>query len=151
MDPELRSMIDTFLKILHAYSAIEKKPKDLGTGDLLYVTEIHAISTIGKNPEINLTQLADMTGVTRSAISQTVKRLISKRYIARYNTRNKKEINLRLSDKGYLIFQAHIAFEKEIFAFAEKLYENARPEERDLVSRLFAAIYENIRKILENF
>jgi DNA-binding MarR family transcriptional regulator len=151
MDPQLRSMIDTFLKILHTYSAIEKKPKDLGTGDLLYVSEIHAISIIGKNPEINLTRLAELSGVTRGAISQIVKRLNSKRYIARYNARNNKEINLRLSDKGYQIFLGIARFEKDLFGFAEPLYKDATPADREMVNRLFQAIYENTRKILDNF
>ena len=151
MDPQLRSMIDTFLKSLHTFSAIEKKPKDLGTGDLLYVSEIHAISIIGKNPEINLTQLADLAGVTRGAVSQIVKRLISKRYIARYNMRNNKEINLRLSDKGYHIFLGIVNYEKELFGFAEQIYKDASPSDRDLVDRLFKVIYENTRKILDNF
>jgi DNA-binding MarR family transcriptional regulator len=151
MDPQLRSMIDTFLKILHTFSAIEKKPKDLGTGDLLYVSEIHAISIIGKNPEINLTRLAELSGVTRGAISQIVKRLISKRYIARYNTRNNKEINLRLSDKGYQISLGITQFEKDLFAFAEQIYKDATPADRELVDRLFVVIYENTKKILDNF
>jgi len=151
MNPELRGMIDTFLRILHTYSAIEKKPKDFGTGDLLYVREIHAISIIGKNPEINLTRLADESGVTLGAVSQIVKRLIAKRYVARYNTRNNKEINLRLSDKGYQIFIGYTAFEKDLFAFAVDLYENASQDDRDLVKRLFVNIYEHTRKILESY
>jgi DNA-binding MarR family transcriptional regulator len=151
MDAELRSMIDTFLRILHTYSAIEKKPKDLGTGDKLYVSEIQAISMIGQNPEINLTGLADMTGVTRGAISQIVKRLISKGYIVKCKARNNKEINLLLSDRGLLIFQAYTTYEKEKFAFAEQIYDDATPAERDLVKRLFGVIYENTRKILDTF
>lgn len=151
MDPALRSMIDTFLKILRTYAAIEKKPKELGTGDLLYVSEIHTISIIGQHPEINMTTLADMSGVTKGAISQIVKRLISKRYVARYKTRNNKEINLRLSDKGYIVFQGHEAFEKEMFLFAEKIFENATPAERDLVKRLFDIILANTKKILDTF
>ena len=151
MQDELRSMIDVFLKILHTYSAIEKKPKDLGTGDMLFVSEIHAISVIGKNPEINITQLAEATGVTKGAISQIVKRLLKKRYIAKYNTKNNKEVNLQLSDKGYIIFQGQATFEKDLFAFAEKLFDNASPEERAIARRLFDHIYENTRKILENF
>jgi DNA-binding MarR family transcriptional regulator len=151
MQEELRSMIDIFLKILHTYSAIEKKPKDLGTGDLLYVSEIHAISVIGKHPEINITQLAESTGVTKGAISQIVKRLLRKRYIAKYNTKNNKEVNLRLSDKGYIIFQGHAAFEKDLFSFAEKLYEDASPEERSIAKGLFVHIYENTKRILEIF
>jgi DNA-binding MarR family transcriptional regulator len=151
MDPALRSMIDTFLKILRTYAAIAKKPKELGTGDLLYVSEIHTISIIGQHPEINMTTLADMSGVTKGAISQIVKRLISKRYVARYKTRNNKEINLRLSDKGYIVFQGHEAFEKEMFLFAEKIFENATPAERDLVKRLFDVILVNTKKILDTF
>jgi DNA-binding MarR family transcriptional regulator len=149
MDAELRSMIDLFLKILQAYTEIDKKPKDYGTGDKLYVREIHTIALIGHHPEINPTQLAERSGVTRGAISQIMKRLISKRYIARYKVRNHKEVNLRLSDRGYQVFLAHEAFEKERFAFAERLYNEASQPERDLVKRLFHDIYANISQLRE--
>jgi DNA-binding MarR family transcriptional regulator len=150
MNGELHSMIESFLRILHIYAAIQKKPKDFGTGDLLFVSEIHTIAAIGHNPEINITHLAEITGVTKGAISQIVKRLLNKRYIARYNNKNNKEVNLRLSDKGYVIFRKHEAFEKEIFVFAEQMYDNASPAERDLVKRLFELIYTNILKVSEN-
>jgi DNA-binding MarR family transcriptional regulator len=129
---------------------IDKKPKDYGTGDLLYVTEIHTIHCIAENPEINMTQLAEMTGVTKGAVSQTVKRLIGKRYIAAYKTRNKKEVNLRLSDKGYLINLKHEEFEKEQFGFVEDLYNNASPQDISLVRRLFNAIYEGMKTMSES-
>jgi DNA-binding MarR family transcriptional regulator len=149
MNEELHSMIDMFIRILHLYSVIDKKPKDFGTGDLLYVTEIHAIHYIGANPEINMTQLADISGVTKGAVSQTVKRLVSKRYIARYQSGNKKEVHLRLSDKGYVINQLYEAFEKERFVFAEKLYEKASKEDIKLIRNLFKTIYDNIRQMAE--
>jgi DNA-binding MarR family transcriptional regulator len=148
MNEELHSIIDLFTRILHLYSVTDKKPKDYGTGDRLYVSEIHAIHYIGGNPEINMTQLAEMSGVTRGAISQTVKRLVSKRYIARYKVRNNKEVNLRLSDKGYLINQFYEAFEKERFVFAEKLYENASREDINLIKNLFGIIYENMKQMV---
>ena len=147
MNEELHSMIDLFTRILHIYSVIDKKPKDFGTGDRLYVSEIHAIHTIGSNPEINLTQLAEMSGVTKGAISQMVKRLVSKRYIARYRAKNNKEVNLRLSDKGYLIFQQYEQFEKERFVFAVKLYENASRADITLIRNLFGIIYENMKQM----
>jgi DNA-binding MarR family transcriptional regulator len=142
-------MIESFLRILHIYAAIQKKPKDFGTGDLLFVSEIHTIAAIGRNPEINITHLAELTGVTKGAISQIVKRLLNKRYIARYNSKNSKEVNLRLSDKGYVIFLEHEAFEKEMFVFAEQMYDHATPAERNLVKRLFELIYTNILKVSE--
>jgi DNA-binding MarR family transcriptional regulator len=149
MNKELHSIIDLFIRILHLYSVLDKKPKDFGTGDLLYVSEIHAIHAIASNPEINLTQLAELSGVTRGAISQMVKRLVSKRYIARYKVRNKKEVNLRLSDKGFLINQHYEDFEKERFVFAEKLYENASQGDITLIRNLFGIIYENMKQMAE--
>jgi len=35
--------------------------------------------------------------------------------------------------------------------FAEKLYENASPEEIGLVKGLFQIIYENMKKILDRY
>jgi|ERR1035437_8054482 DNA-binding MarR family transcriptional regulator len=151
MDKELQSIIDIFNKILHIYSIIDKKPKEFGTGDLLYVSEIHAINVVGINPEINMTQLAEMLGVTKGAVSQIIKRLVTKRYIAKYKTRNNKEVNLRLSDKGYLIFQGYQSFNKEMLLFAEKLYENASPKDLEMAKRLFLIIYENMKQILDKF
>lgn len=150
MNPELHQMVDLFTRILHLYSAIDKKPKDFGTGDLLYVSEIHAIHTISSNPEINLTRLAELSGVTMGAMSQTVKRLVNKRYIAKYQTRNRKEIQLRLSDKGYLINQHYEKFEKERFGFAERLYENASEADITLIRNLFQVIYQNMREMQQD-
>jgi DNA-binding MarR family transcriptional regulator len=151
MDKELQSIIDLFNKILHLYSVIDKKPKEFGTGDLLYVSEIHAIHIVGNNPEINITQLAEMLGVTKGAISQTIKRLFTKRYIAKYKTRNNKEVNLRLSDKGYLIFQGYQTFNNEMLLFADKLYQSASPRDIEMIRKLFGIIYENMKQILDKY
>lgn len=149
MNPELVSLIDLFNRILHLYSVIDKKPKNFGTGDLLYVSEIHAVYLIGSNPEINMTRLAELAGVTRGAVSQMVKRLVTKRYVAKFKVFNNKEVNLRLTDKGYIIFQHYLDFAKERFVFAEEIYRNASRADIDLVTRLFTVIYENIKKMSE--
>jgi DNA-binding MarR family transcriptional regulator len=149
MNEELHAIIDLFTRILHVYSVIDKKPRDFGGGDRLYVSEIHAIHAIGSNPEINLTQLSELLGVTRGAVSQMVKRLVNKRYIARYKVKNNKEVNLRLSDKGYMIFQQYEQFEKERYVFAVRLYERASKEEIDLIRNLFGIIYENMKQMAE--
>lgn len=151
MDKELQSIIDLFNKILHIYSVIDKKPKKYGTGDLLFVSEIHALEIIGNYPEINITQLSDLLGVTKGAISQTVKRLVAKRYIARYKVRNNKEVNLRLSDKGYIIFQGSQALNNEMLLFAQNLYENALPRDIEMVKKLFLIIYENMKQIQDKY
>lgn len=145
MDNELQTLIDLFLKILHLYSVIGKKPKDYGTGDLLYIAEIHTITVVGKNKEINMTQLADMMGVTKGAISQTIRKLVNKNIIIKSNDVNKKEINLKLSDKGLMVYKGQESFQKELFDFAGPIYENAKPKDRELVHNLFLAIIDNMQ------
>ncbi len=149
MSSELHSLIDLFLKILQLYSVITRKPKDYGTGDLLYFTEIHTITMVGKNKEINMTKLADMMGVTKGAISQTINKLVRKNLISKSNTINKKEFNLMLTEKGNIVYDGQKSFQKEIFEFAAALYEQAKPEERELVRRLFIAISRNMESRVE--
>ncbi len=144
MNNELQTLIDLFLKILHLYSVIGRKPKDYGTGDLLYVAEIHTITMVGKNREINMTQLAEMMGVTKGAISQTIRKLVHKNLIIKSNTTNRKEFSLRLSEKGNIVYKGQEAVQKELFTFAGTLYDAARPEDRELVKRLFLAISSNM-------
>jgi DNA-binding MarR family transcriptional regulator len=144
MDNELQYLIDMFLKILHLYSVIGRRPKDYGTGDLLYFTELHTITVVARNNEVNMTQLADIMGVTKGAISQTINKLVHKGLILKTNITNRKEVNLTLSEKGRIVVKAQESFQKEIFTFAEKLYESASAEDRDTVKRLFLAIVDNM-------
>ncbi len=146
MNNELQTLIDLFLKILHLYSVIGRKPKDYGTGDLLYFTEIHTITMVGKNNEINMTRLAEIMGVTRGAISQTIRKLVHKNLIVKSNSTNRKEFNLKLSDKGNIVYKGQESFQRELFEFAATLYEKATPEDRKLVKQLFQAIIENMQE-----
>jgi DNA-binding MarR family transcriptional regulator len=146
MKNELRNLIDLFLKILHLYSVINRKPKDYGTGDMLYFAEIHTITMVGNNNEINMTKLADIMGVTKGAISQTIRKLAGKNLIIKSNINNRKEINLKLSEKGMIVYRAQESFQKEIFTFAGTLYEQAKPEDREMVKRLFVAISNNMEE-----
>jgi DNA-binding MarR family transcriptional regulator len=145
MNGELQELIDLFLKILHLYSVISRKPKDYGTGDLLYFNEIHTISMIAKNREVNVTRLAEIMGVTKGAISQTITKLADKNLITRINIKNRKEVNLRLSGKGRIVLKGQESFQKEIFTFAGTLYEKAESKDRDTVRRLFLAIADNMQ------
>lgn len=144
MNYELQNLIDMFLKILHLYSVIGRKPKDYGTGDLLYFTELHTITMVARNNEVNMTQLADIMGVTRGAVSQTINKLVHKGLIVKTNNTNRKEVNLKISEKGITVVKAQESFQKEIFTFAEDLYQKARPEDRETVKRLFVAIVGNM-------
>jgi DNA-binding MarR family transcriptional regulator len=154
MKNELQILIDQFLNILHLYSVISRKPKDYGTGDYLYFTETHTITVVGDSGEINMTGLAEKMGVTRGAISQTIRKLVTKGLIIKSNQRNnRKEMFLSLSKKGDIVYRGQESFHNELFTFARTLYERASPSDRELVKGLFEAITSNMQqrmRALEN-
>jgi len=149
MESEVNELVRLFQSILHAYTIIEKQPRDFGTGSKLHLTELQTISMIGENPEVNMTQLADIMGVTRGAISQTLRKLVTKKLVVRTNVRNNKEVNLQLTDVGQIVRQGYQARMKEVFTFADELYAIATPDERDLVKRLFLLIHSNMKNRIQ--
>lgn len=146
MNRELQKLVDHFLTILHLYSVISRKPIDYGTGDKLFFTEIRTISVVGKSKEINMTRLAEKMGVTKGAISQTVRKLVSKNLMEKSNARNRKEFILRLTPKGDAAYKGQEKYLWDIFSFAEKLYDRASVKDRELVKRLFDAIISNMQE-----
>ncbi|MFA6127917.1 MAG: helix-turn-helix domain-containing protein [Bacteroidales bacterium] len=145
MNSEVNELVKLFQGILHVYTLFEKQPINYGTGSKIYITEVQTVSAIGENPHANMTQLAEIMGVTRGAISQTVRKLIAKKLVVRLTSRNQKEINLGLTDFGRMVSESYQAKMKEVFIFADELYALASPAERDLVKRLFLRIHSNIK------
>ncbi|MCF8083209.1 MAG: MarR family transcriptional regulator [Deltaproteobacteria bacterium] len=105
---ELRA---AFIRIVSKYQALEKLPQDYGIGEVLYPAEIHAIEMIGKNPGMNVTELASGLGVTKGAVSQIIKKLNNKGLVAKYrDPRNEKAVLVGLTGRGRLAFDGHEAF-----------------------------------------
>ena len=113
------SIIDQFLRMVNKLNS--KEASDYGTGEILYTSEIHVIETIGKNEGINITELATRASVTKSAISQTVTKLVRKKMIHKYKGKgNDKEVLLALAEKGKIAFAAHEAQHQNFYTgFAE--------------------------------
>lgn len=78
-----------------------KRPRDYGTGELLYMSEIEVINEVGEHPEINLTELSDILGVTKATLSPIVNKLEGKGYLAKQQSpENSKVKHLVLQAKG---------------------------------------------------
>lgn len=116
------STINKLLKINNFLNIISKQPKDFGTKDLLYGSEIHTIISIKHNPNINLTDLSSSLGVTKSATSKFITKLLKKEYIIKTKSvNNKKEVLFKLTPKGEIAAEGHEKYSKNIF---ETLYTN---------------------------
>ena len=136
MDREKTSeeIIELFIRLCNKYKAMEKIPLDFGADALLYHSEMHMIDQIGDHPEMNITELAGLAGVTKGAISQTVKKLEKKGVVTRYKgAENEKEVFLEFTDIGRNVYEKHKEVNKESII---PLYEELKKYSDDKVSFL---------------
>ncbi len=112
---KLEDILAQLSRIISKAFEFEKVPRDYGTGDLLYHSEIHTIHAIGAKPGLNVTQLASILGVTKGAVSQVVSKLNKKGLVDRYKeTKNNKQVLLALTQKGQTAYSGHVDYHKKI-------------------------------------
>jgi DNA-binding MarR family transcriptional regulator len=115
-----RQKFDQLLDLLEQIKAklelVHTPTRDYETGFPLYKVEIHTIQVIGNNPGINGNDLTVRMGVTKSAISQTVSKLLKKGLIRKTRLMaDARESALEVTDLGWKGFQAHERFHTQIF------------------------------------
>ena len=118
---ELHKFNNRFNSFVLAFEQLKKDQHRNSIDKSITINEVHLIVVIGENQPLNLVKLSELLGVSRSAITQSVRRLIQKNLVVfDFDPNNGKNKYLRLSEKGIEVFkihkeqQAHI--EKSIFS-----------------------------------
>lgn len=141
-------VIDKLLRVNNALNCISKKPKNFGTEDLLYNSEIHTITAIKNNPKINLTDLSLYLGVSKSATSKFINKLLSKGYITKDKAiDNKKSVLFTLTEKGTLAANGHEKFSHIVFKDIYISLDNKSKTDIDVISNFLDDIYNTLEKI----
>lgn len=125
-----KNIIKLYFSSVKSFEEIEKTPKDFGTGDLLYGSEIHTIVAIGENPGCNMTEIAGIMNITKGGVQKFAKKLLAKDLI--YKTHipdNKKEVIYGLTKKGNKAFQMHEEFEQKRFGKIFELMDSMEAKE----------------------
>jgi DNA-binding MarR family transcriptional regulator len=149
---KLFELIELFTKIVSKFSFIENLIMDFTKLNLrLYKSEVHMIKYIKDNPEANVTELAKILGVTKGAVSQVLTKLVKKKLILKTNKgKNDKEIMLKLTKLGEIIYEEHEKLHKYAFDDFYKLI-NKLPDKNILfVENLFHMIDDHYDKIIKD-
>lgn len=141
MDEIMASNSDEILRLAYfcfaTYSKIEmmeKQPRDFGTGDLLTNSEVTTISAIGSHEAINVTSLARHFGISKSAASQMVRRLVEDGLVEKYHdAKNDKEILLRLTHRGKIAYLGHEHYHAKL---DEQMLKNIGPMNDEDIRKL---------------
>ena len=119
-----------------------------GTGVIMHPKEIHTVQAIGRYPKINITKLAEYTGVTKGAVSQTIKKLTRKGLVQRTHAPgNAKEVVLELTDPGWIGFRNHEKFHMDTYDIAQHCFGEKL---RNKLERIDYAA-DDINKILDEY
>ncbi len=90
------------------YLELERKPRRFLRGVKLLWSELHLLETIGDQPGAGVTALAEILGVSKGAVSQTLKRLDGMGLIERRpDSRNLSRVCLYLSASGMELYRQH--------------------------------------------
>ena len=97
-----------FQSILSLAQKMEKTRKSFGTGEMISHSEIHLIEIIGDTQDLSVTDLSRHMGITKGAVSQSLKRLENKGFTTKKtDPENLSRSIVLLSSKGQTAYWAH--------------------------------------------
>jgi DNA-binding MarR family transcriptional regulator len=104
-EKDIIDLLVHFERVIGMAKAYTQKPVDYGTGDLIYHSEGVLIKAVKNHPDKNISELSEMLFITKGAISQTTNKLIKRGYLRKFKFEdNKKEIYLKLTEKGLTVY-----------------------------------------------
>lgn len=96
-----RDTAERLLRVINKILSGRKHPRDYGTGEPLYMSEIEVIREISAKKAANLTELADTLCVSKATLSPIVNKLVNKEYLVKsQSTENAKIKLLSITTKG---------------------------------------------------
>jgi DNA-binding MarR family transcriptional regulator len=102
------SLIGKFMKAVKVWQDLEKQPRKFGIEQDLHSAEIHLIEAVGHHAGVSVTDLAELMGVTKGAVSQTLKKLEGKGLVSKIaDPDNSSRLLVHLTSKGKVAFYAH--------------------------------------------
>lgn len=121
----VRSSVARLLRIAKIYARIEELPIPVGDDDKITTKEAHAIQAIGDNEDINITDLGNHFGITKSAASQMVTKLVKGGYVTKdVASHSNKEYVLSLTKSGWEAYEAHEKFHGKDMEYLVNNLEN---------------------------
>ncbi len=140
------SLVGKFGRVARLWERLDKRPREFGTGEDLSGAEIHLIEVVGQDEGLSVTALAGRLGITKGAVSQTLKKLDRKEIIVKeIDPSNTSRVTVHLSTKGRVAFFAHLHWHETMDGGFREYFMNL-PEERIRFLDEFLTILEQFLK-----
>ena len=111
MDAKHRHTVDMAWKIhriLNKFNQLESSTIQVGPARTITHRELHALQFIGESEKVNITELGNHFGVTKSAASQLVAKLVQMGLVDKVRSNHSgKELQLSLTELGWRAYELH--------------------------------------------
>ena len=145
-----RKLMESFLRMVNKYNAMEKYPLSFGTPHKFHHSERHLLDVVGRNQSMNISEFARFNGVTKGAVSQVVSRLEKKGALRRYKEAgNDKEVFIELTDTGREIYRHHRKTNDRTVAYIEKGLKGHTDAKVEFVATIFEWLEDYLDEGLE--
>lgn len=99
-----------FLHLVNRYGQMERMTHTYDGETILHLSEVHTIADIGVQSGINISRLAEKQGVSRSAASQMISKLVKKGFVEKkVSPETDNEVVLQLTAAGEAVQRQHEA------------------------------------------
>jgi DNA-binding MarR family transcriptional regulator len=141
---------EKFIRLAAKINEGMHRPHHFGTKELLYTSEIHIVDLIGRNPKINVSEVAERLGVQKSAIPKVIRKLVDKDLVVRsVPPQNRKMVQLELTELGWVAYRAHITYHETINRDLIDHFNHCSQEEMIFLDRILSEIEQGIDDILK--
>lgn len=107
----------------------------------VYRSELHFMDIVGTQRGINTTQLAAALGISKSAVTQNMKRLMKKGLVDRKVSEiRENEIEISLTDAGKYVYSEHQKYHMKMLGEIEQCFQKLSPQETDHLEMLLNAL-----------
>ncbi len=140
-------MIGKFSRVAKLWRKLEIKRRNFGTDDDLSVSEIHLIEAVGENEGLSVTDLAGRLGITKGAVSQTLKKLETKELVAkRVDPANASRITVKLSTKGKVAYYSHLQWHEAMDGGFRDYFVNLSEEKIRFMDEFLSLLEQFLKK-----
>lgn len=138
---ELIAFNNQFLQFIKAFEELKQRQHFNEIDPSITIREVHFVVVIEQNPSINMARLAELTGITRSAMTQQAKRLQKKELISIENDlSNDKNKYLKLTKKGKALYELHQSQQHHLEKAILSVLSNYSAEDIAKISHLMKQI-----------
>lgn len=147
----IHKLQEKFKRIVELANEADKAPRAYGTEYPMTNSEIHLIELIGDNgATLSVTDLAKITGVTKGAVSQTLKKLENKGFIIKQiDPSNLSRVIIDLTSRGKTAYYSHRDWHETMDGGVKKYFTGLSDEELDFLYKTLDTIETFFKKAVE--